>query len=311
MKKNVVIIVGPTAVGKTDLSISIAKNLNGEIISADSMQIYKHMDIGSAKPTAEEMDGIKHYLIDEIDPKTEFSVSDYSKLALEYIDKVTEEHKLPIIAGGTGLYVNSILYDMDFSSSKENKELREKYTKLAEENGAEYLHNLLKEKDLEASERIHMNNVKRVIRALEIIEETGSLTGDFSNDPVLREDLNIIFVGLTRNRKKLYARINKRVDIMLENGLLEEVKYLKNLGLDDTNRSMQGIGYKEVLGYLDGKYDYDQMASMIKQSSRRYAKRQMTWFKRYDFIKWFDFDVFKDRDNLENAILSYIREKII
>lgn len=311
MKKNVVIIVGPTAVGKTDLSIAIAKKFGGEIISADSMQIYKDMNIGSAKPTVEEMDGVNHYLIDMVDPAREYSVSDYSKDALSYIDKLSSEGKLPIVVGGTGLYVNSLIYEMDFAKSKENKELREKYEKIAREHGNEYLYNILLEKDPSAAKTVHMNNVKRVIRALEIYDETGEAKKDFASEPEIREDLNIILIGLNRNRKKLYARINKRVELMFEAGLLKEVENLKNNGLSAINRSMQGIGYKEVLLYIDGKCDYDQMVSLIKQSSRRYAKRQLTWFKRYDFIKWFDYDQIKDKDALEDAISSYIREKLI
>jgi len=311
MKKNVVIIVGPTAVGKTALSIALAKKFNGEIISADSMQIYKDMNIGSAKPTATEMDGVKHYLIDEVDPSTEFSVSDYAPMALEYIDKITSEGKLPIVVGGTGLYVNSIMYEMDFSKSSENKELRAMYENIAAEHGNEYLYNILLTKDPKAAKTVHMNNVKRVIRALEIHEETGEGKKDFASEPQLRGDLNIILIGLTRNRKKLYARINKRVELMFEAGLLKEVENLKNNGLSAINRSMQGIGYKEVLIFANGKCDYDQMVSLIKQSSRRYAKRQMTWFKRYDFIKWFDYDQIKDIDALEDAITSHIRDNFI
>lgn len=311
MKKNVVIIVGPTAVGKTDLSIAIAKEFGGEIISADSMQIYKDMNIGSAKPTEEEMDGVMHYLIDEVDPTSEFSVSDYSKLALAYIDKISSEGKLPIIVGGTGLYVNSLIYEMDFGVSSENKELREKYENIASEYGNEYLYNILLEKDPNAAKTVHMNNVKRVIRALEIHEETGQAKKDFASEPKPREELNIILIGLTGNRKKLYARINKRVELMFQAGLLNEVENLKNNGLSAINRSMQGIGYKEVLIHLDGKCDYDQMVSLIKQNSRRYAKRQITWFKRYNFIKWFDHDLIKDKETLLDAIKNHIKENLI
>lgn len=308
MKKPVVIIAGPTAVGKTDISIEIAKGLEGEIISADSMQIYKYLNIGSAKPTEEEMQNIPHYLIDEIDPRAEFSVSEYRSLAKEYIEKVAYRNKLPIIAGGTGLYVNSLLYDMDFSNTSSDKEIRERLTGEYEKYGSEYLHNRLKEVDTEAAERIHPNNVKRVIRALEIFYSTGETTKDFSKDLIENQDYNFILIGLNRDRKLLYERINMRVDIMFDQGLLEEVQDLVNMGLRVEDVSMKGIGYKEVIGYLDGEYDLSYAKELIKKNTRRYAKRQLTWFKRYDSMKWFNLD--DDRGKIIFNIIEFIEGNI-
>jgi len=308
-KKTVLIIGGPTAVGKTSTSIEMAKRFDGEIISADSMQIYKHMDIGSAKPTAEEMGDIPHHLIDFIDPKDSYSVSDFQKDAFEKIDDIISRGKLPIIVGGTGLYLNALMYEMDFSESVGDPEFREEMRRQAMEKGSEYIHGLLQDVDPEAAQRIHFRNMKRVIRALEICRMTGGPSKDFKTEPKLNEEYNFIFTALTGNRKKLYARINKRVNLMLEEGLIEEVKSLKNMGLTDCHQSMKGIGYKEVLAYLENKYDYDTMVSIIKQSSRRYAKRQLTWLRRYDHLKWFDFDKLGGLDVLLDQIDIYIKEK--
>ncbi len=308
MKKSLVIIAGPTAVGKTDISIEVAKKLEGEIISADSMQIYKYLNIGSAKPTEEEMQEIPHYLIDEIDPRAEFSVSEYKNLSKEYIEKVISRNKLPIIAGGTGLYVNSLLYDMDFSNASSDKEIRERLTSEYEKYGSEYLHNKLKDVDSEAAERIHPNNVQRVIRALEIFYSTGETTRDFSKDLTENQDYNFILIGLNRDRQLLYERINKRVDIMFDEGLLEEVQDLVNMGLRVEDISMKGIGYKEVIGYLNGAYDLGYAKELIQKNTRRYAKRQLTWFKRYEKMKWFNLD--NDREKNIFNIIEFIEGNI-
>lgn len=307
--KTVLIIGGPTAVGKTATSIEMAKRFNGEIVSADSMQIYKYMDIGSAKPTKEEMGDIPHHLIDFVEPSESYSVSDFQKAAFEKIDDILSRGKLPIVVGGTGLYLNALMYEMDFSETVGDPEFREEMRKQAMEKGSEYVHDLLREVDPEAAERIHHRNMKRVIRALEICRLTGGTAKDFATDPKLNENYNFIFTALTGNRKKLYARINKRVDIMLEQGLLDEVKNLKNMGLTDCHQSMKGIGYKEVLAYLDDKYDFDTMVSIIKQSSRRYAKRQLTWLRRYDNLQWFDIDKLGGLEALLDQIDNYIKEK--
>lgn len=303
MKKKIIIIVGPTAVGKTDLSVELAKELNGEIVSADSMQIYKHFNIGSAKPTQEEMQGIKHYLIDEVDPFTNYSAAEYQEHAKKYINEIFEKGKTPIIVGGTGLYVNSLIFDMDFSKSVQDFQYRAELEKLAEEHGNQYVHELLKVIDPKSYEKLHYNNLRKVVRALEIFKVTGETIHDFSSDLVKTEDYDYTFIGLTRNRKRLYVRINKRVDIMVEQGLLDEVKMLKDMGLNESNTSMQGIGYKEVVPYLEGRYDLETMMSLLKQNSRRYAKRQMTWFRRYDDITWFDYDT---EDNIKESIIKHI-----
>lgn len=310
MKRPLVIIAGPTAVGKTDISIEVAKRLNGEVVSADSMQIYKYLDIGSAKPTDEEMEDIKHYLIDEIDPREEFSVAQYRDLAKKYIDKIISENKLPIVAGGTGLYVNSLVYEMDFSSTVSDKDIREKLTREYEKYGADYLHEKLKEVDKEAAERIHQNNVKRVIRALEIFYTTGESIKDFSRDLVESKDYDVILIGLNRDRQKLYQRINKRVDIMFNSGLLDEVKKLVKMGLTSDDISMKGIGYKEIIGYFDGEYDLDRAIELVKRNTRRYAKRQLTWFKRYKNIKWFYLDEYTDKKKIIDNIIQFVEGNI-
>lgn len=306
MSNKVVILVGPTAVGKTDISIDLAKALNGEIVSSDSMQIYKHFDIGSAKPSKEEMDGVPHYLIDEIDPFTNYSVSDYQKQAKAYISDIMKRGKTPIVTGGTGLYVNALMYDMDFSKSASDDLYRKELEQLAEDKGNEYVHDLLKEIDPKSYKKIHFNNLRKVIRALEVYHVTGQTIDDFSTDLQKTKDYDYVLIGLTRNRKRLYVRINKRVDMMMEQGLIDEVKNLKEMGLNESNTSMQGIGYKEVVPYLNGLYDKETMISLIKQNSRRYAKRQMTWFRRYEDIHWFDYDLYDNYEDMKEAIIRLI-----
>ena len=276
----VLILTGPTAVGKTNLSIQLAKSLNGEIISSDSMQIYRYMDIGSAKITEKEMDGIKHYLIDVLDPDEDFSVSDFRELAEKYIKDIHSRGKLPIITGGTGLYLNSLIYNMDFGHSNSDEKLREQLYSLYDEYGAEYMHDILSSFSKESADRIHPNNVKRVIRAIEIYKSGGKL-GDFSKDLQYNEHIDAKVIVLSRDREYLYDRINMRVDIMFEQGLLNEVKSLKSMGYSQDMVSMKGIGYKEVLDYLDEKETLERTVEIIKQSTRKYAKRQITWFKKY------------------------------
>lgn len=306
--KNVLIIGGPTAVGKTAVSIELAKRYDGEIISADSMQIYKYMDIGSAKPTPEEMGTVVHHLIDFVDPHESYSVSQFQEDAFAKIDDILSRGKLPIVVGGTGLYLNALLYEMDFSETVGDPEFREEMRRQALDKGSEFIHDLLREVDPEAAERIHPRNMKRVIRALEICRLTGGPSKDFKSDPEPNTAYDFTMLALTGNRKKLYARINKRVDLMLENGLVDEVKNLKNMGLNDCHQSMKGIGYKEVLAYLDERYDYETMVSIIKQSSRRYAKRQLTWLRRYEDLKWFDIDKLGGLDALLDQIDKHIKQ---
>ena len=310
MKKvPLIILTGPTAVGKTDLSIKIANDLNAEIISADSMQIYEYMDVGSAKVTKEEMRGVTHYMIDEVKPDYSFSVSEFQKRADKYIDEIISKNKLPLITGGTGLYLNSLIYNMDFAKSNANDKLREELRLELEENGIDYMHNKLKELDEEAANRIHKNNTKRVIRALEVCL-SGEKMNDFSSDLQFNEKYEPIIVVLNREREHLYERINRRVDIMIENGLEDEVKNLLNMGYSKDLVSMQGIGYKEIIKYLDGEYTYDEAIEIIKRDSRRYAKRQITWFRRYKDAKWFNLDEYKDLNTLEKDVLSYIENRI-
>ena len=310
MKKiPLIILTGPTAVGKTDLSIKLSKSLNAEIISADSMQIYKYMDIGSAKVTKEEMDGVVHYMIDEVTPDVPFSVSEFQMRSEKYIEEINKKGKNVLITGGTGLYLNSLIYNMDFAKSNANNEIREKLEQELAENGIDYMHEKLRGLDEEAANRIHKNNTKRVIRAIEVCM-SGQKMNDFSKDLRYNEKYKPIIIILNRDREVLYQRINKRVDIMLENGLLDEVKELLKMGYTKDMISMQGIGYKEMIKYLDGEYTYDEAIEIIKRDSRRYAKRQLTWFKRYQDAKWFDLDKYQDIEILKEDIINHI-EKLL
>lgn len=310
MKKTpIIILTGPTAVGKTELSIKLAKSLNAEIISADSMQIYEYMDIGSAKVTKDEMNGVPHYLIDEVKPDFSFSVSEFQERASKYIDEMTEKGKNVLVTGGTGLYLNSLIYNMDFAKSDGNNELRESLRVELEEHGIDYMHEKLRSLDIDSANRIHKNNTKRVIRALEVCL-SGEKMNDFSNDLKFNENYNPIIIVLNRERQHLYARINKRVDIMMEGGLVEEVKRLLSLGYTKDMISMQGIGYKEIIKYLDGEYLFDEAVEIIKRDSRRYAKRQLTWFRRYDNAKWFNLDEYSDKEILEKEMINYIEKMI-
>lgn len=310
MKKiPLIILTGPTAVGKTDLSIKLSKSLNAEIISADSMQIYKYMDIGSAKVTKEEMDGVVHYMIDEVTPDVPFSVSEFQVRSEKYIEEINKKGKNVLITGGTGLYLNSLIYNMDFAKSNANNEIREKLEQELSENGIDYMHEKLRNLDEEAANRIHKNNTKRVIRAIEVCM-SGQKMNDFSKDLRYNEKYKPIIIVLNRDREVLYQRINKRVDIMLENGLLDEVKKLLEMGYTKDMISMQGIGYKEMIKYLDGEYTYDEAVEIIKRDSRRYAKRQLTWFKRYQDAKWFDLDKYQDVEILKEDIINHI-EKLL
>lgn len=311
MKPPLIIITGPTAVGKTSISIEIAKKLNGEIISADSMQIYRYMDIGTAKISRSEMEGIPHYLIDEISPDENFSVSDFQLNASKYITAILAKGKLPIIVGGTGLYINSLLYDLDFSQAVSNWELRDNLFMKAKQYGNEWIYNELKKIDIESANRIHINDTKRIIRALEIFHETGKPMSHFYKD--FRKEnhkYNIVFIGLTMDRKLLYERINNRIDLMIQKGLIEEVKSLLHMGYSENLVSMQGLGYKEIIQFLNGKCSLDEAVEILKRDSRRFAKRQLTWFRREKNINWIDVHDFDNKDNLIEHIIEYIKEKI-
>lgn len=301
MSKKILILAGPTGVGKTNLSIKLAKKMNGEIISADSMQVYKYMDIGSAKINKDEMCGIKHHLIDVCEPDEIFNVSFYVDLGKKAIDEILSKNKLPIIVGGTGLYIRSLLYDQKHCTSGEDKEYRDYIYKLAEEKGNKYIHELLKDIDNESYRNIHYNNVKRVVRALEVYHITKKPFSHFKQDKKPIFDFKYYILNL--DREKLYENINKRVDIMIENGLIDEVKCLREKGYTKDLQSMQGIGYKEVFDYLDGITTKEQMIEKIKQNSRNYAKRQITWFKKEENSEF----IFKDEKSEDN-ILNYIIE---
>lgn len=306
MKKiPLIILTGPTAVGKTALSIELAKDLNAEIISADSMQIYEYMDVGSAKVTKEEMDGVIHHLIDEVKPDYAFSVSEFQKRANKYIKDIDDRGKKVLVTGGTGLYLNSLIYDMDFAKSNRNSKLREELELELKENGIDYMHEKLRALDEDAANRIHKNNTKRVIRALEVCLD-GKKMQDFSTELKYNENYQPIIIVLNRDREVLYERINKRVDLMMENNLIDEVKHLLDIGYDKNLISMQGIGYKEIVKYLEGEYSLDEAIEIIKRDSRRYAKRQITWFKRYKESKWFDLDKYDNSEILKEDILNYI-----
>lgn len=282
LRNKILIICGPTASGKTALAIECAKLLDTEIISADSMYIYKNLSIGTAKPTIEEMSGIKHHLIDVVEPIDNFSVSDYKNLATPIINSLIAKNKIPIICGGTGFYINSILYDLSYGNGSANIEIREKYKELAKIHGNEYVFSHLKSVDPQSAEKLHFNDLKRVIRALEIYyngEKKSEIKDDFS------PKYDYLAYSINHDRKVLYDRINRRVDKMLSDGLLDEIKGLINDGVSKSSQCMQAIGYKEVFEYLEGNVSLEQAIELIKLNSRHYAKRQLTFFKKYNLIQ--------------------------
>lgn len=291
INKKILIICGPTASGKTALAVECAKLLNSEVISADSLYIYKELNVGTAKPDESEMQGVKHHLIDVCEPNQEFSVSDYKNLALPIIEDLLSKGKIPVVCGGTGFYINSILFDLSYGKSQANLEAREKYKKLAEEFGNEYVYNILKELDPKTAEKLHFNDVKRVIRALEIYE-SGTKKSDIVDDLTPKYDYKAYSINF--DREILYDRINLRVDKMIENGLIEEIKSLLAMGIDETNQCMQGIGYKEILGYLKGEISLEDALNLIKLNTRHYAKRQITFFKRLNGLIYLTPDNTKD-----------------
>ena len=306
--REIIVVAGPTAVGKTKYAIALAKAFDGEIVSCDSMQLYKYMNIGSAKPTDAERAEAVHHLVDEIDPKEPFSVAKYSKMAKEAIEDIFSREKTPIVSGGTGLYLNSLLYDMDFSNAPKDDELRETLEKEAELFGPEYIYNKLCEMDPETAKRIHPNNVKKVIRALEGASSGSSIT-DFKNCTKKCTDYDAVLIGLTRNREELYERINRRVDIMVEEGLFHEVENLLEMGLAEEDISMKGIGYKEIIGFFDGLYSKEEAIDLIKKNSRHLAKRQLTWFRRYEDMKWFNISNYRDDEDAIEDILVWLKKR--
>ncbi|KEH96010.1 tRNA (adenosine(37)-N6)-dimethylallyltransferase MiaA [Clostridium massiliodielmoense] len=303
MKQDLFILAGPTAVGKTDISIKLAQKLNGEIISADSMQIYKNMDIGSAKITEAEKQGVPHHLIDFVSPFDEFSVAEFKEKSKCVIDDITSRGKLPMVVGGTGFYIDSLIFNYDFANTYKDEEYRKYLKELAYEHGKEYVHELLKNIDEKSYKKLYPNDLKRVIRALEVFKLTGKTISEFNKEQDIFDiPYNVYYFVLNMDRSKLYERINKRVDIMMEKGLIEEVKSLQNMECTPDMQSMKGIGYKEILYYLDGEVSLDEAIELIKKGSRHYAKRQLTWFRKDERVIWIDKDQYKNDIEVCNAI---------
>ena len=310
-KQPLIILTGPTAVGKTNLSIRLAKEINGEIISADSMQVYKYMDIGSAKIMPEEMQGVKHHLIDVLEPEEDFNVVTFQKLCKDAMSDIYSKNSLPVITGGTGFYIQSVLYDIDFTENEEDCAYRKELEELAAKQGPEVLHERLKAVDPVSAEAIHANNVKRVIRALEFYEQTGEKISEHNEKEREKQSAyNSCYFVLTDERDRLYERIDRRVDIMIEQGLVDEVKALKAKGLKCGQVSMQGLGYKEILAYLDGEISLEDAIYIIKRDTRHFAKRQLTWFRREKEVIWIDKSEFDyDEDKMIEYMKAVMRQK--
>ena len=308
-KQNVLVIIGPTAVGKTKLSIEMAKRYNGEIISGDSMQIYRGMDVGTAKITKEEMEDIPHHLIDIKEPFETFSVAEFQELVRAKIAEIAKKGKLPIIVGGTGLYIQSVIYDYQFSDVSGDEAYRLQLEERVKEIGNEALHEELKEIDPGSAAQIHPNNVRRVIRALEIYHLTGKTMQEYQSHQQPDLLYNTAIVGLTMDRDQLYERINLRVDMMMDEGLLPEVKALYQQGLREC-QSIQAIGYKEIYEYLDGKVTLNEAVENLKQNSRRYAKRQLTWFRNKMKVEWFDMSNVNNFSKKIAEISQYVEGKL-
>ncbi|MEC1645604.1 tRNA (adenosine(37)-N6)-dimethylallyltransferase MiaA [Bacillus halotolerans] len=308
-KQPVVILVGPTAVGKTNLSIQLAKALNAEIISGDSMQVYKGMDIGTAKISEQETEGVPHHLIDILDPADSFSTADYQGLVRNKISEIAKKGKLPMIVGGTGLYIQSVLYDYTFTEEANDPAFREEMQKAAAQEGAEFLHAKLAVADPEAAKAIHPNNTRRVIRALEILHTSGKTMSQHLKEQKRELLYNAVLIGLTMDRDTLYERINQRVDLMMEAGLLPEVKQLYDRKLRDC-QSIQAIGYKELYAYFDGFVTLSEAVEQLKQNSRRYAKRQLTWFRNKMPVDWFDMTPPVDMELKKKEIFTHIAGKL-
>lgn len=312
MKRPLIILTGPTAVGKTKASIGLAKALNGEIISADSMQVYKYMDIGSAKIRPEEMQGVPHHLIDELEPEEEFHVVRFQQIAKEAMEEIYAKGKIPIVVGGTGFYIQALLYDIDFTESNEDSNYREELEQLAIEKGAEHLHDMLRKVDPASADTIHANNVKRVIRALEFYQQTGERISEHNEQERAKESpYEFCYFVLNDDRERLYERINLRIDQMLDDGLVEEVQFLKDKGYTRDIVSMQGLGYKEILDYLNGECTLEEAVYILKRDTRHFAKRQLTWFRRERDVIWIDKPSYNyDEDIILEAMLQNIRERI-
>lgn len=307
-KRPLVILTGPTAVGKTALSIRLAKAIGGEIISADSMQVYRYMDIGSAKIKTEEMEGIRHHLIDVLNPEEEFNVVRFQTLAKQAMEEIHQRGKIPVVAGGTGFYIQALVNDIDFTKNEGDGSYREELSDFAKVNGADTLHERLKEVDPKAAQEIHANNVKRVIRALEFYQQTGKRISEHNEEERKKiSPYQYTYFVLNDDRQKLYERIERRVDAMLEEGLVDEVRKLKEMGCNKEMVSMQGLGYKEILAYLNGECTLEEAVYILKRDTRHFAKRQLTWFKREKDVIWVSKPDFGYN---ETRILEYLLENL-
>lgn len=312
MKKPLVVLTGPTAVGKTEISIKLAKEIGGEIISADSMQVYKHMDIGSAKILPEEMAGIPHFLVDELEPFEEFHVVRFQQMAKAAMEKIYARRHIPIVVGGTGFYIQALLYDVDFSENDGDASYRHELEEIARKEGGQVLHEKLRLVDKMAAEQIHANNVKRVIRALEFYHQTGQRISEHNERERQKESpYQFVYFVLNDDRKRLYERIDRRVDQMLKDGLIKEVAALKSMGCTRDMVSMQGLGYKEILAYLEGELSFKEAIYRLKRDTRHFAKRQITWFKREREVIWLNKDEYGyDEDRILHDMIRYVRGEL-
>lgn len=311
MKKPLIVLTGPTAVGKTKLSIALAKAVNGEIISADSMQVYRYMDVGSAKITPDEMDGVPHHLVDVLDPTEDFNIVLFQQLAKKSMEEIYSKGRIPILVGGTGFYIQAITRDIDFTQSEQDDSYRKELEALVAEKGSSFLHDMLASVDPKSAEDIHENNVKRVIRALEFYKQNGTRISEHNEEQKEHvSPYNLAYFVLNAPRPLLYERIDARVDEMLKNGLVEEVKTLQRMGCHRGMVSMLGLGYKEILAWLEGEYPYDEAVRILKRDTRHFAKRQLTWFRREGEVTWVDKDKFDYNDSqILTYMLSVCREK--
>ena len=308
MKRPMIILAGPTAVGKTAASIRLAKAVGGEIISADSMQVYRHMDIGSAKIRPEEMEGVPHHLVDVLEPEEDFNVVRFQQMAKTAAEEIYARGRIPIAAGGTGFYIQALLYDIDFTENDGDSSFRRELEKTAEEKGGEYLHALLQEADPEAALQIHPHNIKRMIRALEFHHQTGGKISKHNEREREKESpYHYAYFVLTDERSRLYDRIDRRVDLMMEEGLLDEVRFLKERGVRRDSTAMQGLGYKELYACLDGEYPLEEAVRIIKRDTRHFAKRQLTWFKRERDVIWADKSVIGQDDD---AVIDFMLKEL-
>ena len=313
MKPPMIILTGPTAVGKTATSIQLAKAIGGEIISADSMQVYRHMDIGSAKITREEMDGVPHHLIDVLEPWEDFNVTVFKRMAKEAMDGILSRGNIPIVTGGTGFYIQALLYDIDFTEHTGDGAIRTELEQLAEDKGAAYLHQILTEIDPESGLEIHANNIKRVIRAIEYYRQTGEPISLHNRREREKESpYNFLYYVVNTERSILYERIERRIDMMMADGLVEEVQALKNMGCTRNLVSMQGLGYKEILDYLNGECTLEEAIYILKRDTRHFAKRQITWFKRERDVRWLNLpDYDNDTARVTAKIVADAKEKCL